>query len=290
VAFSPDGRWLATGNAEQNLVVVWDITEQKVVRSFPHTGPVHAITFSAAADKRLASMSFNPTGIAGDWRRAAPTIRIWEIVDWKEQPSLSLADRVLVYASGYRFSEDGQSFGLAGRWIKDDRNIAHMTFSYEGVRTWDLGNQQERSVGPADPFPADYVLPVAISADLSRVAISRFGDGLSKVWNLSQEKAQVLKWTPGAYPGLTWGAFNPDARRLAAGWRGGLSVLIFDTATGEQLLTLRNNRDLGYREIFTGNESLRGVTGVAWHPDGRRLAVATNREVRVFDIAALIAR
>jgi WD40 repeat protein len=291
VAFGPDGRWLATGNAEQNLVVVWDITEQKVVRSFPHTGPVHAITFSAA-DKRLASMSFTRSGAAGEWTLAlAPTIRTWEFADWKELPSLLLTDRVLVHASGFRFRPDGQSFGLAGRWIKDDRNFGNMTFSYEGVRIWDLRNSGEQSIGPADLVhnANDTVLPLGLSADLSRVAISSLAaDARVKVWNLSQDRVQaVVKWPNGAHAQLTWGAFSPDASRLAAGWRDGLPVLVFDTATGEQLLTLRNSRGREGREFGPANESLRGVTGVAWHPDGRRLAVATNREVRIFDVAAL---
>jgi WD40 repeat protein len=85
-------------------------------------------------------------------------------------------------------------------------------------------------------------------------------------------------------------AFSPDGKRLASGgWD--RTVRVWDAATGDELLTLRGHRDfVDVQPTRGGRSRARGprvgaVTGVAFSPDGKRLASGgSDYTVRVWDV------
>lgn len=71
IAFSPDGRWLASGS-DDNTVRLWDVDSGKEIRRFEgHSNDVNSVSFSPDG-KWLASGSDDDT------------VRLWDVVLGKE--------------------------------------------------------------------------------------------------------------------------------------------------------------------------------------------------------------
>ena len=95
VAFSPDGRLLATAGYDGR---VWDPATGKQLRILGHTGPVWGVAFSP--DGRLL-------GTAGN----DGTARLWDPATGKQLSTLTLARISHVY--GMAFSPDGRLLATA---------------------------------------------------------------------------------------------------------------------------------------------------------------------------------
>jgi WD40 repeat protein len=68
-------------------------------------------------------------------------------------------------------------------------------------------------------------------------------------------------------------AWSPDGKQLATGSDDN-TAKVWDTVTGEELLTLSGHRS--------------GVTSVAWSPDGKRLATGSyDKMAKVWDLGRL---
>src|SRR5262249_13113721 len=79
VAFSPDGKTLvAGGQINSSTVIVWDVTrhKRKMIDTFRSGG------------HKVRSVAFSPDGKSLAAGNTDGTIRIWNVDDWKVQPSL----------------------------------------------------------------------------------------------------------------------------------------------------------------------------------------------------------
>jgi len=241
--FSPDGSRLATGGAD-GLVTVWDVTRQaRLHRLKGHRAAVGALAFSADG-RQLASADD-----AGELRtRDLDGSSAGAIV---RPPGVGSISTCMACSPDGRFLATGH---VGTVWLWD-------ASTWKPVRTLHTGTS--------------VVFRVAFSPDGRMLAA---GDGQSQVtlWDLAADRpAQILRgWPPGTHqvPGAIGSlTFSPDGSRLAAG----LGMPTMSVADyGRQIVKAWDPRTGNELGSWTAHSN--AIAGLAFAPDGRRLATASH--------------
>ncbi len=207
VAFSPDGRWLAVGQAA-GRIRVWDWKTRTATASlvipFEWFG---RLRFSHSGRFLLANVVFNDQ---------SQTLRIWQTNDWRQVP---LQESILKDLFGAALSPDdrllavGDSDGVIRVWSFPSGQLV-MTLRQHKARVYDLR------------FSPD-----------NRLLASASADGSVGLWDVrTRRSVGVLR----GHSQSTWGiAFSPDGRRLATGGSNARdAVRVWDLATQREVLCL----------------------------------------------------
>lgn len=275
LAFSPDGKLLATGDA--NLTVkLWDVTNGKEKRTL-----IKAKTPRTVTDEKLgtvvrdtegfSSLAFSPDGklLAAVSNKAK--LRVWDVGTGEMRTEVRAHNGGVF---GVAFSPDGKLLatgGAASAFIPVDQVRGQ-------VKLWDAATLKEKTA--LKPDQTQFVLCVAFSSDGKLLAAGTQNDGFKdhsmiKLWDVATGKEHATLKGKGEYEIVHSVAFSSDGNLLAAGSgsvTGNGTLRLWDLETGKERTVLQGHSDQ--------------LRSVAFSPDAKWLAsVGSDSSVRLWDVA-----
>ncbi|MFF7780445.1 trypsin-like peptidase domain-containing protein [Streptomyces tanashiensis] len=278
VAFSPDGRTLATASSDK-AVRLWDVITGKAIGA-PLTGHSDAVL----------SVAFSPDGRTLATAGADRTVRLWDVATRETRligPEHS--DTVVSVA----ISPDGHTIATAS--------------SDGAVRLWDVVTGKAKGAPLTGHY--DAVESVAFSPD-GRTLATASSDRTVRLWDVRSGNTRAV--LVGHTDAVESVAFSPNGRTLATA-SNDLTVLLWDATTGKfvgaplighaaavwsvafspnghTIATGSADHTVRLWDVASGRPSATfvghsgAVWSVAFSPDGRSLATASgDRSVRVWD-------
>jgi len=199
LAFSPDGKWLASGAGRDRQARLWNVADGKQIRSLDgHFDWVWSLAFSPDG-KFLASVD-------------SKTLRLWDPETGKELHSREGLQKEIRCVA---FSPDGQTLATSG-WESWDRTILLWDVtSFKMIRRC-LGHQ-------------DGVLSVAFSPD-GRTLASVSRDNTIRLWD--PETGKQINTGTGHQAPIEAIAISPNNKLIASGGRD-QTIHLWDHATGK---------------------------------------------------------
>ncbi|HYV37333.1 MAG TPA: WD40 repeat domain-containing protein [Gemmataceae bacterium] len=244
IAYSPDGKHLASGNLTEPIQL-WDVATGKVVRRFEQQQGGMALKFSADG-KTLACGTMDGS------------VRQWQVETGHE----------LAKMSGYRgwvnaitFSPDCKTLALAG----SDSQVIHL---------WDLASAKECS--PAQGHHGQiYAVAFAPNGKLIATGGGDFHDNdeCIHLWDaVTGKEVRRLNGHAGKVYALH---FSPDSQRLVSGSEKEENFRVWDVVSGTQQAPFKR------KEVVKDEAGEYRVSAVAWSPDGKLLASAHDQGVLI---------
>jgi WD40 repeat protein len=201
VAFSPDGRTLATTSGD-NSIKLWDAQSRK------------ELTHLTGHGSTVLSVAFSPDGRTLASASEDKSVKLWDVQSRKELATLTGHGS---FVRSVAFSLDGRTLASAS----DDKS----------VKLWDAQSRKELATLTGH---GSYVRSVAFSPD-GRTLASASWDKLIKLWDVQSRKELATLTGHGSFVRSV--AFSPDGRTLASA-SDDKSVKLWDAQRWKELATL----------------------------------------------------
>lgn len=257
-AFAPDGTWVASGAAD-NTILIWQLPSGRQLRTLSgHRGPIRSVAISVNGellasgsndrtikiwnvDKgtdtltlsghtgSINSLAFSPNG---QWLASGgsdKTVRIWNLTTGKQIESLNDHPAAVDVVA---FSHNGES--LASSAGKE-------------VQVWDVKKWQDPRTFKRHSAA---VTAITFSNDGNAIA-SASADGVVLVWKRVSDREQfAVKENASTVPAL---AFGPDGSLFIARSNGGIESLDANTGQRKSAITGDNNTSGAVFAAFSSN-------------------------------------
>ena len=284
IAFSPDGKMIASGSSE-GAIILWDVQTQQAIDQplIGHTDLIPALAFSSDS-KILAS---------GSWDK---TIILWDVGTHQPigQPLIGHTGRVtaIAFRQGDKTIASGSEDGTVILWnigthqpmgqplARHTESVYGVAFSPDGrilasgssdstIILWDVETHQP--MGQPLAKHTGFVLDVAFSPDGKTLASGSY-DSTVILWDVEthQPMGQLVAGDRNSVYRI---AFSRDGKLLAAG-----------TIFGEIILwNVESRQPVG--QPLTGHTS--SVEDIAFSPDGQTIASGSDdRAIILWDVEA----
>ncbi len=292
LAYSSDGRRLATASLD-GTAKVWDATTGQMLLTLTgHAGPVSGVAFSPDAT-RVATASEDQTAKVWDAITGQLLLTLQGHTDQVRKVAYSLDGKRLVTASGRMATTpsadhtakvwDATTGQLLLTFTGHSGSIRGISFSPDGTRVATTSDDMTTLVWDATTGQVlltlhghtEVVYDAAFSSDGKRLATTS-RDRTIKVWDISTPlntgpaSDRLLLTLFGHTSGVWAAAFDQGGTRLYTASLDG-TAKVWDSATGQVLLTL------------VGHAS--GIRDLVLSPDGARVATASDdNTAKVWDV------
>ena len=266
IAFSPDARILASGHWGDEAVYLWDVSTQVQIRTLLRPGISldmgGGLTLSSDRERGVVSIAFAPDGQTLTVGRVNGKVDFWYVED-------GLRIKTLVCGTGTKtlaFSPDGRLLASGGseRTIKvwDVQSPGTRQSATTAVRYFEEHDMREHRL---KVIVDDVVSSMAFSPDGKTLVSARAGKVPASLWDVATQTkiTQLIDYgDEKGFPSIV--AFSPDGAIIVTAGDSG-QIRLWDAQTQRQIGMLKT--DAG------------GVSSMAFHPNGKKLASLNSRYI-----------